>query len=389
MRRRSWREDLVWAYATYGALAFGLLGIALTRRGRDAARRRARRASARRGGRRGRLRGARPVRLRACRRARRRCRSWLCRPGGRGSGSLAGFLAALGAVSSVHLAIVGPERVESRRRATCSRRGPGRYLPSADVLGLPREPARRRESRRRRLLLGVGAFSDLATAVGARAAGCSWPRALQRSRSCRTTLSRADPLHIRPYAVVPLSLLPALALLAVRGSAGRDGWRSSRRSSSAVVTVGCLATATTPSTTSASVRDVRAAIAASTTTTARARGSSSSARGASRARRLAVRRPAGPPPHELRSDVHVLPAPRAGAGLVLHGDEPGNGEPRRALGLADELREADWLILTSEWDNWNEPNDSMDFGPSEPNEVVRDDLLPPARARAVSAVRAV
>ena len=45
---------------------------------------------------------------------------------------------------------------------------------------------------------------------------------------------------------------------------------------------------------------------------------------------------------------------------------------REGSGLADDLREADWLILASEWDNWDEPNDSEDYGPSEPNEVVRD-----------------
>jgi hypothetical protein len=43
-------------------------------------------------------------------------------------------------------------------------------------------------------------------------------------------------------------------------------------------------------------------------------------------------------------------------------------------GLADELREADWLILTTAWDDWNEPNESMDYGSSEPNQVVRDDF---------------
>ena len=31
---------------------------------------------------------------------------------------------------------------------------------------------------------------------------------------------------------------------------------------------------------------------------------------------------------------------------------------REGSGLADELRRADWLILTSEWDDWDEPNDS-------------------------------
>jgi hypothetical protein len=44
---------------------------------------------------------------------------------------------------------------------------------------------------------------------------------------------------------------------------------------------------------------------------------------------------------------------------------------RKGSGLADDIRGADWLILTSMWDDWNEPNDSSKYGPSEPNEVVR------------------
>ena len=44
---------------------------------------------------------------------------------------------------------------------------------------------------------------------------------------------------------------------------------------------------------------------------------------------------------------------------------------REGSGLADELRSADWLILTSVWDDWDEPNESREYGPTEPNEVVR------------------
>ena len=43
-------------------------------------------------------------------------------------------------------------------------------------------------------------------------------------------------------------------------------------------------------------------------------------------------------------------------------------------GLADEVRDADFLILSSAWDNWDEPNDSRELGPDEPNEVVRDEF---------------
>lgn len=43
-------------------------------------------------------------------------------------------------------------------------------------------------------------------------------------------------------------------------------------------------------------------------------------------------------------------------------------------GLADELRTADWVILTAFWAGWNEPNSSMDFGDARPNQVIRDEF---------------
>jgi hypothetical protein len=43
-------------------------------------------------------------------------------------------------------------------------------------------------------------------------------------------------------------------------------------------------------------------------------------------------------------------------------------------GLADEVREADFLVLSSVWDNWDEPNDSRELGSNEPNEVVDSDF---------------
>ena len=39
--------------------------------------------------------------------------------------------------------------------------------------------------------------------------------------------------------------------------------------------------------------------------------------------------------------------------------------------LADEVASADWVLLTSFWAGWREPNTAMDFGPDAPNEVVR------------------
>jgi len=42
--------------------------------------------------------------------------------------------------------------------------------------------------------------------------------------------------------------------------------------------------------------------------------------------------------------------------------------------LADELRAADVVILSTIRDDWNEPNDSLDFGSDEPNEVLEQEF---------------
>ena len=41
-------------------------------------------------------------------------------------------------------------------------------------------------------------------------------------------------------------------------------------------------------------------------------------------------------------------------------------------GLADDVASADWLILTRFWAGWIEPNDSIVFGPDEPNQIVEE-----------------
>ena len=43
-------------------------------------------------------------------------------------------------------------------------------------------------------------------------------------------------------------------------------------------------------------------------------------------------------------------------------------------GLADEVRDADFLVLSRVWDDWDEPNDSRVFGSNEPNEVVDEEF---------------
>lgn len=42
--------------------------------------------------------------------------------------------------------------------------------------------------------------------------------------------------------------------------------------------------------------------------------------------------------------------------------------------LADDVRSADWLLLTRFWSGWIEPNDSVLFGPDEPNQVVENEF---------------
>jgi hypothetical protein len=42
--------------------------------------------------------------------------------------------------------------------------------------------------------------------------------------------------------------------------------------------------------------------------------------------------------------------------------------------LAGEVRKADFLVLSSVWDNWVEPNDSRKFGSDKPNQIVRRDF---------------
>jgi hypothetical protein len=42
--------------------------------------------------------------------------------------------------------------------------------------------------------------------------------------------------------------------------------------------------------------------------------------------------------------------------------------------LADDLRTADWVILTSFWAGWDEPNASVEYGSSEPDQVIDSDF---------------
>lgn len=44
--------------------------------------------------------------------------------------------------------------------------------------------------------------------------------------------------------------------------------------------------------------------------------------------------------------------------------------------MAEEIATADWVILSHIWDAWAEPNDSLLYGPNEPNEVVEELFCP-------------
>ena len=41
-------------------------------------------------------------------------------------------------------------------------------------------------------------------------------------------------------------------------------------------------------------------------------------------------------------------------------------------GLAEELADTDWLVLSDAWSAWTEPNDSAGSGSDEPNRVVEE-----------------
>lgn len=53
--------------------------------------------------------------------------------------------------------------------------------------------------------------------------------------------------------------------------------------------------------------------------------------------------------------------------------DPGIADAPRS-GLADELRRTDWLIQSSVWSDWDEPNSSRERGSDEPNVVVADEF---------------
>jgi hypothetical protein len=365
-------KELIWAYATYGALAFGLVGIALTVWAATAndRRRHLQLAGLFAGG----VAGGVAVLIRfdfALAVGLAAVPLVTLVPGRRRWWYVSGLVAAM-AVCAVHLALVGPERI-ARVASDLVASGPGRRLPRPPLTDYPGT------------LLAVSVLVlVLFVAVG----GLLWRRRTHEPvpqllvslglfglALLPYVLSRADAGHIQVLAIVPLSLLPALILLGV-AFVSRERLRQ------------CLVGAVATGTLALVVHDGDFSV-------DRARGlknvrsaprvvDDDDSREATRlviARLRASARPGDTlfvGPLDLRrtnyGPTYLYPVLDEFEPASYYMEmNPGTAN-RRDSGLADELRRADWLVLTSEWDDWNEPNESTEPGSSEPTEVVRDDF---------------
>jgi hypothetical protein len=362
-------NELIWAYATYGAIAFALLGIALFAHGATDAPGRRRLLILLSAG----IASGLAVLIRfdfapAVAAAALpllafvswRDRLWY------GAG-----LMGLSALYAPHLAFVGFGKAERLLRDLVATE-PGRRLPLPRpwefpgsllaaslvvtvLLVLTGAVLLRRKPRELvgRVLLSAGLFNVLLLPL---------------------TISRADVFHIRPFALVPLSLLPGVALLLTRSR-----FASAKGRTVVAVVIASVSLYGVISLGPLSVDRLRAV-----------RGVHGAYRGfydkdsretarevVEQARRLT--RPGDSlfvGPLDLRRTNYgptymyfLLPQLRPASYYMEMNPLTANREGSR---LADELGRADWLILTSEWDNWDEPNESSRFGPSEPNKVVRE-----------------
>jgi hypothetical protein len=364
-------NEVVWAYATYGAIGFALLGLALVATGVAGSTNRARHRTwllVAAGGAAGLaclvrfdfvpavIVSALPLVLLADRRGR--------------LGYLAGLVATAG-LYVPHALIVGPARIEQLVRDVPFARE-GRQLPVVWEWVYPTNL----------LIVSIA----LACIYGAAGLALAWrTRHVLEGRILLAAglliggllphvLFRADEFHVRPVAVIALSLLPALALLAIRLA----GWGRGARWACAVwLLVACalllqdqieLRRPWSPEAVrngSRAFYPVNAGV---------ARNVQEVVAEAERRSRPGESLYVGPldlrrmnygatylyfllpklDPASYYMEMNPLTANRAGSGLP------------------DELREADWLILTSQWDAASEPNGSRTLGPAEPNEVVRE-----------------
>jgi len=359
-------EELIWAYATYGAVAWALLGLALLVLALGSPPERRQAAWALGAGFAGGVAmlvrfdlvpavvlSALPlVMLLESRR-----RSWYA----------VGLVATAG-VYVPYLAVVGPEKV--RRLAgdivasTSGRRlplpTPGTYVGwllavslvvTVLIVALGVVKWRHdRADRTGRVLVAAGVFN-----------ACLLP----------LVLSRADVYHVRPFALVPLSLLPATAVLLIRSS------RLERRVQQAlVVGVGAVAVFSIVSHGAFTGDRVRALQDVPHAYRGFLEGRDAAAAVVARTRTLAS--PGDTlfvGPRDLRRTNYgptfiysLLPSLRPASYYMEMNPNTANRPGSR---LADELRRADWLILTAQWDGWDEPNDSTTYRSPAPNEVVR------------------
>ena len=283
-----------------------------------------------------------------------------------------GGFAVLAGLYLPHLLIVGPEKVErlvSDLRATGDGRSlpiPGPSMVGGDLLFAAAAVTaaliavgallrlRNRRQLEPQLLLSLGLFN-----------ACLFPYAL----------FRADIAHIRPVAIVPLSILPAFVLLCTRVLVRNANARAAVTVGVALVTAAMLATRGELEV--RGLRDLPQVENAGRTfylDASRARAIDSVVEEADRLSKAGERLYVGPA--DLRRMNYgptyiyfLLPKLEPASYYMEMNPLTAN---REGSGLADELRRADWLILTSQWDGWAEPNASSELGPAEPNEVVRD-----------------
>jgi hypothetical protein len=363
-------QELVWAYATYGAIAFGLLGLALMTMG-VRARGRVGHAALFAAGVAGGM--AVLIRFDFALAVIASALPLLALVTSRGRIWYAGGLLLSAGLYLPHLVMVGPERI-GRVLDDLVASGPGRRLPiprpwvePGDMLALAvvgmallmvlgaLRWRRDRIDPTGRVLVAAGLFS---------AGVLPW------------TLSRADAFHVRPFALVPLSLLPAVALLLLHSV--RLGPRARFVLPTAVAATTLLALADQRPLVEDRLHQLR--------------GFADSYRGfydddSGMAARAVVDRAEtlSTPGDSLFVGPQDLRRANYGPTYVyflLRQLRPASyymelnpmTANREGSGLADELRGADWLILTSEWDDWDEPNESSKLGPTEPNQVVRDDF---------------
>src|SRR4029453_18398896 len=78
------------------------------------------------------------------------------------------------------------------------------------------------------------------------------------------------------------------------------------------------------------------------------------------------------PPYSESSLYYLLPQLVPGTRYIEMDPGMANADDS---GLADELRRADVVILSTMYDNLVEPNTSRDFGSNEPNEVLAEQFF--------------